>query len=336
MRATLEPHPAAFAPALRIEAQADRAESGRLMLRYVVTGELGTLLLPPPAPPGHADRLWLHTCFEAFLQAPDDDELCRAQFRAVGPMGGLSLRRLPHGLDGDRPAAAGDRGQARRRRLCAGRLGRPLRGDGTARRPRLAARPFGGDRGRATAANPTGRGASAGQARLPSPRLLCARTAATEARMKFGIDRLLADPALRAPLAGRRVALLAHPASVTARPRPIRSTRSPPAATSGSPPPSAPSTACAATSRTTWSRVAGLQRSGPRHPGVQPLRRGAPADRPDDGARSTSCWSTCRTSAAASTPSSPPCSTCSRRRRSTARRSGCSTAPIPPAARSRA
>jgi uncharacterized protein YbbC (DUF1343 family) len=34
--------------------------------------------------------------------------------------------------------------------------------------------------------------------------------------MKFGIDRLLADPALRAPLQGRRVALLAHPASVTA------------------------------------------------------------------------------------------------------------------------
>ncbi|WP_415035558.1 exo-beta-N-acetylmuramidase NamZ domain-containing protein, partial [Azonexus sp.] len=32
----------------------------------------------------------------------------------------------------------------------------------------------------------------------------------------FGIDRFLADPALRAPLAGRRVALLAHPASVTA------------------------------------------------------------------------------------------------------------------------
>jgi uncharacterized protein YbbC (DUF1343 family) len=33
--------------------------------------------------------------------------------------------------------------------------------------------------------------------------------------MKFGIDRLLADPALRAPLAGKRVALVAHPASVT-------------------------------------------------------------------------------------------------------------------------
>ena len=33
--------------------------------------------------------------------------------------------------------------------------------------------------------------------------------------MKFGLDRLLDEPALRAPLAGKRVALLAHPASVT-------------------------------------------------------------------------------------------------------------------------
>jgi uncharacterized protein YbbC (DUF1343 family) len=34
--------------------------------------------------------------------------------------------------------------------------------------------------------------------------------------MKFGIDRLLEEPDLRKPLAGKRVALLAHPASVTA------------------------------------------------------------------------------------------------------------------------
>lgn len=34
--------------------------------------------------------------------------------------------------------------------------------------------------------------------------------------MKFGLDCFLSDPAVRAPLAGRRVALLGHPASVTA------------------------------------------------------------------------------------------------------------------------
>src|SRR6187401_2373173 len=33
--------------------------------------------------------------------------------------------------------------------------------------------------------------------------------------MRFGIDRLLEEPALRKPLSGKRVALLAHPASVT-------------------------------------------------------------------------------------------------------------------------
>jgi len=33
--------------------------------------------------------------------------------------------------------------------------------------------------------------------------------------MKFGIDRLIEEPALRRPLAGKRIALLAHPASVT-------------------------------------------------------------------------------------------------------------------------
>ena len=33
--------------------------------------------------------------------------------------------------------------------------------------------------------------------------------------MKFGIDRLLEDRALRARLSGKRLALLAHPASVT-------------------------------------------------------------------------------------------------------------------------
>jgi uncharacterized protein YbbC (DUF1343 family) len=70
--------------------------------------------------------------------------------------------------------------------------------------------------------------------------------------IQFGLDRLLADPALRRPLAGKRVALLAHPASVT---RDLTHSSTPwrPCPTSSCRRPSAPSTACAATSRTTWS-----------------------------------------------------------------------------------
>jgi uncharacterized protein YbbC (DUF1343 family) len=41
-------------------------------------------------------------------------------------------------------------------------------------------------------------------------------TIVTGLYMKFGLDRLLEDSTLRAPLVGKRVALLAHPASVTA------------------------------------------------------------------------------------------------------------------------
>jgi uncharacterized protein YbbC (DUF1343 family) len=73
--------------------------------------------------------------------------------------------------------------------------------------------------------------------------------------MKFGIDRLLLDRAVRKPLDGRRVALLAHP-----RPSlPISRTRwmrSRHMRTSGLPPRLGRSTGCAATSRTTWSRPA--------------------------------------------------------------------------------
>ena len=67
-----------------------------------------------------------------------------------------------------------------------------------------------------TAAFPTGRW----RIRRASPISIIAdgfalELPAAERSMKFGIDRLLAEPALRAPLHGKRVALLAHPASVT-------------------------------------------------------------------------------------------------------------------------
>ena len=84
MRVTLEPHPDNLAPGLRIAAEAQRAGPGRLVLRYVVTGETATLRLPPPAPPGRADGLWKHSCFEAFVRAPGEAGYVELNFAPSG------------------------------------------------------------------------------------------------------------------------------------------------------------------------------------------------------------------------------------------------------------
>lgn len=38
-------------------------------LRYTLTGDLSAVAIPEPLPPGPADGLWQHTCFEAFVGA---------------------------------------------------------------------------------------------------------------------------------------------------------------------------------------------------------------------------------------------------------------------------
>ncbi|HWD67979.1 MAG TPA: DOMON-like domain-containing protein [Caulobacteraceae bacterium] len=68
MRRALVPHPATPPGAdIRIEAELARFDGG-LTLAYVITGEIGRLLVAAPAPPERTDGLWRTTCFEAFLQ----------------------------------------------------------------------------------------------------------------------------------------------------------------------------------------------------------------------------------------------------------------------------
>jgi len=74
-----------------------------------------------------------------------------------------------------------------------------------------------------------------------------------------------------------------------------------------------------------WSRRSSPIRSTASRCSACTARRAGPPARP--WARSTSSWSTCRTWAAASTPSSPPCSMFWKPPPSTARRSGCWTGP---------
>lgn len=61
-------HPATPAPVVRsLEAHAACAADGSLEIAYCLRGDMVRLLIPEPQPPGCADGLWEHTCFEVFV-----------------------------------------------------------------------------------------------------------------------------------------------------------------------------------------------------------------------------------------------------------------------------
>src|ERR1700722_8914328 len=71
MRLRLKLHPDSRCDAAtRVEVEVARPRPGRLAMRYFVIGRTGDLRLPPVAFPAHAEELWRHTCFEAFLPVP--------------------------------------------------------------------------------------------------------------------------------------------------------------------------------------------------------------------------------------------------------------------------
>jgi hypothetical protein len=65
----LIPHPSTPVEAWHVSALAERTGEGDLRLRYVLRGGLDGMQLPPPGPRGRGDRLWEHTCAEAFVAA---------------------------------------------------------------------------------------------------------------------------------------------------------------------------------------------------------------------------------------------------------------------------
>jgi hypothetical protein len=66
----LIPHPVG-APLHAVKSVAARVAIAGATLRfeYRLTGDLVELAIPPRAPPRRAERLWEHTCFEAFVAA---------------------------------------------------------------------------------------------------------------------------------------------------------------------------------------------------------------------------------------------------------------------------
>jgi hypothetical protein len=64
----LASHPASRSRAVRtVRVRVSRNSEGRLALTYSLEGDLARLRVPPPRAPRIAERLWEHTCCEAFI-----------------------------------------------------------------------------------------------------------------------------------------------------------------------------------------------------------------------------------------------------------------------------
>ena len=65
----MSPHPSTPETAWTVSALAERTAAHDLRLRYLVEGALDRLRIPPPGDVRRGDRLWEHTCAEAFVRA---------------------------------------------------------------------------------------------------------------------------------------------------------------------------------------------------------------------------------------------------------------------------
>ena len=103
MRVPLKPHPDTPSDAVtRIEVEVECPQPGSLALRYFVTGDIGEVLLPPPAAPTRADDLWQRSCFEAFLREESDAGYHEFNF---APSSQWAAYQFTDYREGRRPAA---------------------------------------------------------------------------------------------------------------------------------------------------------------------------------------------------------------------------------------
>jgi len=108
MRAILRPHPDWPPEAVRsIAVEVVRPRPGLLSLRYLVEAEPGALAVPLPAEPARTDELWKHTCFEAFVRAPDASAYAELNLAPSGQWAAYAFDRPREGMrDADAPAPA--------------------------------------------------------------------------------------------------------------------------------------------------------------------------------------------------------------------------------------
>jgi hypothetical protein len=92
-------HPATPTPVVRrIDVGVGTLPDGALRLRYFLDGEIERIALPPRTAPHRADRLWQHTCFEAFVARRDARAYCELNFSPSGEWAAFGFSAYRDGM----------------------------------------------------------------------------------------------------------------------------------------------------------------------------------------------------------------------------------------------
>ena len=96
--AALKRHPGTSSEAVRgIEARVSWTPDGGLAFTYALKGDLARVRIPPPRPPQRADRLWQHTCFEAFVAVTGEQAYREFNFAPSGEWAVYDFQRFRAG-----------------------------------------------------------------------------------------------------------------------------------------------------------------------------------------------------------------------------------------------
>jgi len=91
-------HPTNVADAVRgVSSQAGFPEFGALALTFVLRGDLARLRIPSLTSPRRVDRLWEHTCFEAFVRAKGQAGYYEFNFSPSGEWAVYAFREYREG-----------------------------------------------------------------------------------------------------------------------------------------------------------------------------------------------------------------------------------------------
>lgn len=89
-----------------IQVRVGWTQDNALIFTYALKADLTRLRIPPPRPRRKADRLWQHTCFEAFVSAKHKPEYYEFNFSPSGEWAAYSFQRYRDGapVEDDKPA----------------------------------------------------------------------------------------------------------------------------------------------------------------------------------------------------------------------------------------